>query len=350
MKTRILSGLLVVFLSFAFINANADEDFKKNFSKEFQCDENTLVDIKNKFGDVNITDWDKDMVSIQVVITVEADDQEEANEYFDRIKITLDKDGNTVKGHTELVESFNNVDFRIDYEVNMPKNLKLLLENKYGDVTINELANHVDIAVKYGSLRANKLSYGDDKPRSQVYLGYSKSSKIGECGWLKVQMAYSTLEIEKSDAIMILSKYSTFYAEESNSIVAESKYDGYKIGRLKKFVTTEAKYSKYHFRELTQKIESLMKYSDIEVEKIPAGFDEIDIEMKYGKVKLGIEAGASYEVEAECEYGAIKYPESKNLSTHKGNTSQKIWGVIGDESNPKSKVNVECKYGKIYLE
>ncbi|PIE85998.1 MAG: hypothetical protein CSA05_02775 [Bacteroidia bacterium] len=344
------AAFTLLFPFFVVFTASADEDFTKKYRKEFKSDSHTEVDIFNKFGDVNITDWDKNMVAIEVVVSVEADDKEEANEYFERIAITLEKSGNTVKGKTEILRGFSNVSFSIDYKINMPKNLRLKLMNKYGNVFINELSNKIDVAVKYGSLKANKLSYGNETTKSEISLAYCKGSAIEKCSFLKLNLAYSKLEIEESNALTLETKYSKFYLEKANSVLTSSKYDTYRIGEIDKFKTFEAKYSEYEIRQLSSTIEAEIKYSEIEVDKIPAGFDVIDIRMAYGKINLNIDTEASYMLDAYTKYGKIDYPSGNKLNRQKENAILKVWGNVGSESNPKSKVKLRGSYGKIYLD
>jgi len=94
----------------------------------------------------------------------------------------------------------------INYTVNMPKDIKLNLSNKYGPVFITELTGHAVINVNYGKLVAGKLLRGNEKPLSEVNLGYS-NAEIEEVSWLKSNIKYSTLQIEKSCCFQFRYKY-----------------------------------------------------------------------------------------------------------------------------------------------
>ena len=52
-----------------------------------------------------------------------------------------------------LMGSFNNVEFSINYKIKMPKNLQLNLINKFGNVYINELSNKFEVEVKLWSFK-----------------------------------------------------------------------------------------------------------------------------------------------------------------------------------------------------
>jgi hypothetical protein len=176
------------------------EEFSKNLHKDYDANENTLLIIQNKFGDVDINNWDKNKVSIDVIITVDHKNEEKAKELIDYIEVEFNQTGNTIEAITKIDEKFskwnsftfndNQKEFSIDYKVNIPKNIKLDLLNKYGSVFINEVAGHTKISVKYGNLKINKLTRENIKPLNEIYLGYSNGT-IEDCKWLNLNIKYS---------------------------------------------------------------------------------------------------------------------------------------------------------------
>lgn len=339
---------LFLFLQIAFASvAFADEEFTKKYHEEYDTDKSTVLEVHNKYGEVNIKNWENNQIVIDVTVTVEADDKEEAEKYMKQIKIKIDKSGNKIEAVTDLDGSFNNVDFTIDYEIKMPTATPLTLSNKYGAIFINELSNFVDIAVKYGSLQINTLTNGKTDPKSKIDLGYSKGS-IGKCNWLKIGLAYSKLSINEATALIVVSKYSGLEVEESSTIVAESKYDkDYEIGKVNNFVC-EGKYSRYDIEEVASTLKLDIGYSKVSVDYIPQNFELIKIESKYGSIDLDIDENAEYKLKASLKYGSIDYPESEKISVQKENTSVEVWGDVGQ--NPKGEVFIQSKYGNVDIE
>ncbi len=350
MKTLSRLALILIFFQLTTVfTVSADDEYTKEYKDEFPVEANTMVNISNKFGKVNIMNWDKNTVEIKVIITVEANSREKAEKFFDDVNITLTKENNIIKGITDFETRFNNSDFSIDYEVHMPRDVKLDLTNKFGAVFINELSEKCNITVKYGALKINKLLDSDQKPYSRIILAYSEGSHIGECNWLKLILSYSELEIDKSRALMVKSKYSKLFAEENSSIVAESKYDGYEIGRAKNFVCTGA-YAGYEIGQINGKLKLEVKYTDIDVDDFASNFDEVIIEAKYSDIDLEFPSDASYHLNVNTEYTNVEYPESDNISRHRDGTELHLKGTVGPNKNPKSKVSVESKYGEIDID
>ncbi len=355
-KTALLLVLVqILVISSAFAEG---EEFSKNLHKEYDANENTLLIIQNKFGDVDINNWDKNQVSIDVTITVDHHNEAKAKELIDYIDVVFSQSGNTIEAITKIDDKFskwntftfndNQKEFSIDYKVNLPKNIKLDLTNKYGSVFINELAGHTKISVKYGNLKINKLTRSKVKPHNEIYLGYSNGT-IEECEWLSLTIKYSELDIKKCKALIAKTKYSDLFVDNAKSIVCESKYDDYRLGKIVNFVTTSA-YTDFEIEEISKKLEFDNRYGNLDVDYVPNGFEKISIENEYGSVNIGIDINASYNIKGYAKYADIDYAHEGRVSRIKESTSVRVEGLVGKESNTKSFVEIETKYGSVELE
>ncbi|MFO7844341.1 MAG: DUF4097 family beta strand repeat-containing protein [Bacteroidales bacterium] len=350
--------LLIFFIQILVVSAafSAADEFSKNLHKEFNADQNTLLLIENKFGDVDINNWDKNQVVIDVTITVDHRNEDKAKELLEYIQVDISQDGNTIKAITTIDNKFskwnftfsdNKKEFSIDYDIKIPKNIKLDLENKYGNVFINEISGHAIVDVKYGNLKINKIIRGNKKPFSEISLGYSNGN-IDECEWLNVTLQYSRLEIERSKALIAVTKYSKLFVNKVSSIVCESKYDTYNIGTISNFVGTTA-YTEMKFKEVSKLLEVDNRYGGITVDFIPQGFEKIDIDNEYGGIKLGIDANASYQIKGYAKYADIDYPGTRRVTHIKEGNSLTVKGSVGEKENPASEVNIQTKYGNVRL-
>lgn len=354
------SVILLIFVQLLVISSAfaLSDEFSKNLHKEYNADANTLLIIENKFGDIDINNWDKNKVTIDVTITVDHRNEDKAKELLDYITVNFKQSGNTIEAITDIDDkfskwntfSFNDDDkeFSIDYKVYIPNDIKLDLENKYGSVFINEIKGHADIAVKYGNLKINKITRGNVKPLSQVYLAYSKGT-IEECKWLNINIKYSKLEIEEAQALIAITKYSKLYVDKASSIVCESKYDEYRLGSLTNFVASTA-YTGYEINEIYKKVEIDNRYGGIDIDYVSADFEKISIENEYGDIDIGIDPNASYHIKGYAKYADIDYPGIGKVSRIKENTSLQIEGLVGEDNNTKSYVEIETKYGDVDLE
>lgn len=360
LKLKHAAIILILTICMNISGKAAQDEYSKNKHKEYDVNEQTVLVLSNKYGDVDITNWQQDKVSIDVTITVDHRREEKAKELLEDILVEINKQNNTIEAVTEFDKNFSrsgglfnfgddSKEFRIDYNVKIPRYMNLELENKYGDVFINEITGHADIAVKYGNLKANKILRDNSKPLSHVNLAYSNGS-IGEVNWLKLTLKYTpnNCKIEKAKALIAVTKYSKLNVEQASSIVCESKYDNYRLGSLSNIVC-EAKYTDFRVDQVTKKIDLVSEYGDFSVSNIPKGFEKIKVDNKYGKVDVGIDENASYQLKGEANYADIDFPSSGSVSRIQKNTEMKVSGLVGKDENTESEVNITTKYGNVDL-
>jgi hypothetical protein len=354
-KSNYKSGMFFFISLFLISSALSAEEVTKEFHKEYIAGTKTL-EISNRYGDVVISSWDKDQIIIDVKVTVDMSNREKAQKLLDYIDVQFSEGTNVISAKTVIDNNFNfsgwgdSKRFKIDYNIKMPVGTDLTLSNKYGNTDIDELHGLMDLDIKYGNLTAGKLTRGNIKPLSQLNLAYGKGT-IDETGWLNLTERYvGSMEIAKSQAILLDSKYSKIMLGETSSVVGESKYDNIKIDNIKNLVL-ENGYTEVNIGELTKKLTYSGSYGSFSIETIPAGFESLDVETHYMGVKLGINETASYKLEAKVSYGGLKYNEDnfKNQRRIVENNSTELSGTVGNEENPSSRVNILASYGTVRL-
>jgi len=354
-KSIYKSGLFFIISLFLISSTISADEVTKEFHKEYTAGIKTLA-ISNKYGDVVIQSWDKDQIVIDVKVTVDMSNRDKAQSFLDKIDVQFSEGTNVISAKTVLEDNFNfsgwsdSKRFRIDYNIKMPVGTDLTLSNKYGNTDIDELHGLMDLDIKYGNLTAGKLTRGNIKPLSRLILAYGKGT-IDETGWLDLNERYvGSMEIAKSQAILLDSKYSKIMLGETSSMVGESKYDNIKIETIKNLVL-ENGYTEVNIGELIKKLNYSGSYGSFSIDRIPAGFESLDVDTHYMGVKLGIEESACYKLDAKVTYGGLKYDEDnfKNQRRVIENNSTELSGTVGKEENPSSKVNVLSSYGTVRL-
>jgi hypothetical protein len=333
------------------------EELSKEFHKEYKAGPNTTLNVDNKYGDIVIQSWDKDQIVIDVRITVEHPNQDRAQKYLDQIDVQFSEGTNSVSAKTVIDDKFSfsgwggdSKKFSIDYTISMPAAAALSLSNKYGNTDVDDLSGKVNMDIRYGSLTAGKLTHGNEKPWSSISLAYSKGT-IDEASWLDLTIRYvGSFSLDKCQALMLDSKYSKLTLGEISSLVGESRYDNVRIEKVSNLVFDNG-YCDVKINELTKKLKYSGSYGSLEVQSVPTGFERLDTDTRYLGVKLGIEDNASYKLNANLSYGGLKYDEEKfrNQKRIIENNKTEISGIVGEEENPKSEVNVSSSYGSVKL-
>jgi hypothetical protein len=356
-KSDYKSGLLLFISLFIISFSISAQELTKEFHKEFTAGANTTLEISNRYGDVVIESWDKDQVVIDVKVTVEFPNKDRAEKLLSYIDVRFSEGENLISAKTVIDDKFNfsgwgfnSKKFSIDYNVKMPVGTALTLANKYGNTDIDELHGLVNLDIKYGNIEAGKLTRGNVKPLNSLNLAYGKGT-IDEAGWLDLTIRYTgNMNIAKSQALLLDSKYSKLTIGETSSVVGESKYDNISIESINNLVL-ENGYTETNIGVLTKKLTYNGSYGSFSVDRVPAGFESIDIETHYMGVRLGIEESANYKLEAKVSYGGLKYNEDnfKNQRRIVENNSNEVTGIFGKEESPSARVNIIASYGSVKL-
>ncbi|PLX05441.1 MAG: hypothetical protein C0594_07315, partial [Marinilabiliales bacterium] len=99
LKYNILFLLLVVFSSYGFAN---EEEYVKKMHKEWDVNESTLLEIQNKFGDITVKNITENKVMMDIIITVKAKDQKDADKKTSFISINFPISDNHITAITEI--------------------------------------------------------------------------------------------------------------------------------------------------------------------------------------------------------------------------------------------------------
>lgn len=354
---RILRISVTTFFCIAlFPNIFSQDKVVSEINETYSIHKETELSITNKYGNIDIRNWDKQEVDVKVQIVVKDMSEKQVEDILKAIKIEYRVEGDKIVFETSYDDNFSkNIfsfgdggkKFEVNYIVNMPHSLKIHLNNKYGNIFIDKLSSASIIELKYGNLRANDIKSENKDPMTQLILGYSEGN-IEMCSWLKIATKYSKINIEESKALIVVSKYSKIYVERGSSIVTESKYDEYNVGTIANFVT-EASYTNFRFKSIGKKLQSKSNYSDFKISFMPASFEMVKITNKYGSYKIGIEDNASYHIKGYSKYGNIAFPNVGRVNRIQENTELTIEGLVGKNDNTDAKVIIESKYGTIKL-
>lgn len=349
MKTtyRICVLLLLFFFLAGLTTVSAKDEYTKTISKQFNVKNGDKLIVDNRFGKVQCVNSDKDELSIRVNITVTAHNEEEAGKYFNRINIDINQNGPVITAKTSLSENHSaSSNFSIDYEVNMPAYMDLTIDNKFGDIFINELAGKGDIEVSYGNIDINKLINSDNLV--QVKFGQ------GRIGWMKgavVNLSYSKLDLDYSGSMRLNSKYSDLAAGQIISLNCD--FEGGNLSLTNSSVIEcRSKFSQISVGKLDKSVTLNSQYGNFDVDAIAPEFTNIDVRNRFGQISLNISGDASYTLDASMQFCDLDYPNHNAHMTEVdvNPTSKTYKGTIGQADHPAATVTIDSQYGGVSIE
>ena len=352
----LISGLIVLFS----LTGHAQFTETREFVKRFRIQQETRIDITNKYGKIELNTWNKDSVVIQFRMEVNEKKQDKLakildnldfdisnSQYYLIVKTEVDKNRSPIEN--ELVKFKEtmlqtNGSIRIDLVIWLPDQHELRLENKFGDIIMGDYLGETQINLSNGKLKAGTL------PKiSSLNLSFADAS-VNDLTNARIISNYSDILIKNAGAIRFESKSSDIEVLNSEDLSIDSRRDKYRI-RIAEKVDATANFSHFILSELKNKANMRLNYGSLDMEKIMSSFNSIYVESRSTDVNLYFNPEAKFnfqitETKTDLKLGRELKVEDKevldpkeNKIRHSGyfgkrmNEDQLIIHAIGGETN-----------------
>jgi len=83
-------------------------------------------------------------------------------------------------------------------------------------------------------------------------------------------------------------------------------------------------------------------------ERLDKDFTSLDVNNRYGSVKVNVSPLSVFEIIGHIRYGSIVYPDKNSVNKITESNETTINGVIG-EGQPKSKMKISAKYTTVKI-
>ncbi len=168
-------------------------DKQKQINRSITLKNNQQVSITNSFGKVNVNNWSRNEVKVEITIKVSAVNDKLAQELLDRIQI-IENIGAAISFETKT-GAVKNVSkqskMEIDYVVTLPSQTPLYVKNSFGDTFIPDRKGATEILQSFGGLKAGNL-YRD----AVIKVEFGKLIADGIDG-SKIKSSYSEVDVKK---------------------------------------------------------------------------------------------------------------------------------------------------------
>lgn len=303
MKNTFLLFMLCLLFSASHASANTHE-IKRVITKQFNVSAGSELDINNKYGNIVIKTWNKEVIDFSIEIIGKGDKENIAQQMADRVSIDFNQTGRRVSAKTNFEQQrhFNcpNCGTTVNYTVNVPASVYLNLINKYGNIRLDETTQTFKADVKYGNIYAGRLSGKDNS----IILKYGKL-ELGETGKLTLDIKYGDVRIDKIDDWNLNCAYSNLSSTEIGTLKATSRYDNYKIGKIGTFFINTA-YSNITLNHLSDRLEaSSLKYCNVKIDDLSENFKAITIDANYTPVRINLTKNIIFKADLFNHYGNI---------------------------------------------
>lgn len=345
--TKVIATVFVFYIS--IVSLSADEWIEKTVAdKEFNIEKGAELVIDHKFGEVKCENWDKSAISVMVVVRALTDDSKKAQKIFDNTEVDLKGNSSKVEVSCELDQRYRNgkdIKVSIDFYIKMPSWIELNMETNYSSAYIETVDGNTNISCGYGNIEIISVN----SVNNEVEIKFGN----GEIGYIEsgdIEISYSKFELKGTNNLTIESEYSDVQVDKSKELSIEIEGGNLEIGSVSS-IQLESKFTNVEISNLVSSLFAETEYCNLTVGKISPDFSTINIENEYGAVNLGVGDGASYGLKATAHYGHIEYPEDRaDISFRSQEVDElKIIGVVGNNNNPTSNIELHTNYGSINI-
>ena len=285
-----------------WLSANG-QTYSDKIVRSYKINKTSSIDVSNKYGKIHVVKWDKDSVKFEVDFSIKTSTAGK----LDRIKNSIDFDFTGTEYYvtaktkfltsrgiiSDFMNSVLSVDMNqiiIDYLVYIPDYVSIRIENKFGDVYIDDLNGNLDLNLSNGDFKANNLNGS-----SLINIGLGDGT-INYMNKGKLYISYSDFHIKKSNRLNIESRSSKVYADNIKYLKLISRRDKIYITNIDQFLG-DSYFSDISIQKLNKELNYSFKYGELSINSINNKFSFININSEYTDVNLIFETGSYYDVD-----------------------------------------------------
>lgn len=358
-KTLLLS---VAMLNTYAVSAgpNKDSSLTRKENKDFSVGNTVLVDIQNKYGEVIIHTWNEDKVRVEVSITAHGKDKDKAEKMLERVEMQWEKVGDEVRVHTlfdqntspmkelwknitdQATALLNESKIEVDYNIYLPKQAQLLIDNKYGDVYLGDVTGVIEVNLSHGTLQATNLP---NQTKLVLNFGNAIIKSLGES---YIEVKGGTVDVETVQGLELNSTVSEIHIDEVKELQLNSRNDRIFIDEAA-VINGKGLFSKVKMGVLSNGANLDLKYGNFNVDRVKAGFNSVNITSSSTDILLTVEEMAAFDLDVTALQEKLQLPKNNTTalsSSEEGKfTTKKLSvGAIGKQAG---KIAINANGGEV---
>ena len=354
MKYTRFKILLLLFPVLVYAN-RPEGKFKKTKTIERRFDAGTdgKVFIDNSYGNINVITGNQPEVVIKVFIKVDGDDLDAVEERFEKIKIQIDRQNNDITAKTIIENTSQSggswlswifggatkqTNFKINYDIKMPQQWQLKINNDYGHIYLNKLSGDFDLNADYGSFDIGQLT-GDNNSISTDYFSESNIDFVKNAD---IDADYSRINIATAYRLKMDCDYSTIKIDDVRELNFDNDYGSIYVKNVKK-VTGSGDYQTRVFGNVDF-IKFSGDYGSLKIDGLLPGFDMIDLSCDYTNIKIINSLDATFRFDMHQTYGCFKNGDMTIVKEIDHNSIKTVKGYYKDQ-NARSLIKIDMEYG-----
>lgn len=342
--SKIIIAVSLLYSSISFAQSGQYEILDKSYRP---ASKSTQLEIENNFGNISLSVWDQNNISVKITLEVDGYDEKESKEILEKIELKTNESSNSISIKTNLKShnsfSFRKKSFKINYEVNLPDGHPLSLTNEFGNIFMADYAGNTNIKLEYGDLTAGKM--GD----LELTQGFGKS-EIEAIKKGVFQLEYmDSFTLAVADELELTAEFSEIEIEDIKSINFNLEYGKLLIGSVYNY-EGRSEFSKISIDELYENFKLNAEYASgtVEISKLGKDIKSFLLDTEFSKSEIHLEKDANLGFETEHSFGKLetKGDNIKYSKKLKDMSEEEYSGTIGNQPDQiKTTLKIKTNYG-----
>lgn len=332
---------------------NGRHSKEKKLTKEFKVSADALLKIDNSYGNIDISTWDRNTLSIEVFIRTNGDDQQKVQEKLEEINIEFNQNSAGVSAKTHfskesspwwsvLFGNSSNVNMEINYIIKAPVTNSVELNNDYGNIYLDRLTGNSKINCDYGKIDIGELRGNNNT----LNFDYSRNSHFGYIKKATINADYSEFTIDSAESIEIYADYSASNLKKVEQLSFNCDYGSLSVDKVKKISGT-GDYLNTKIGQVFISADLKADYGSLAIDKIVKGAGNVNISSDYAGIKIGYAQGHPFGFTINTSYGEVKGLDNFEIEKQNQSSSSKSYEGYHLEHSGKSNLTINSSYANI---
>lgn len=364
MKIKELPFSLLLLTLFAIPLSGIAQTFDKErlVSRSFKTTASTEIEVTNKYGDIHLIPWDQDSVRFDIRLQVKSTKQSKLDKTFDFIDFDFKANNYYIIAQTvfeqggsfwsEVSDIANNLfsagtSTSIDYTIHLPKNARVSLQNKYGDIYLTDFSGSMSIDLSNGNLKAHDLT---GPLNLVVNFGDVDIQTLNEA---EITLNYGEFHLDEGHQLKLNNRSASVYANKIDHLSLDGKRSKYYLDELEN-LDGESYFSNMDIDLLTQSMSLNVRYGALDLKSVGSKVTTLDLTSNDADLTLMLEPEKSYNIQLLVTDKTEVLYSSKitNIKTDEARTADdkiKATCTIGPKKQPVVPVNITSEAGRLSL-
>ncbi|MBS1772258.1 MAG: hypothetical protein JST82_05315 [Bacteroidetes bacterium] len=325
---------------------------EKRISKSYSVSASDKLYIINHFGDVKINTWNKNEISVDVVIEVRQRSENRANEMMDDISVDYSdavRNGKiTFKTsiNRKNINNSNGERMRIDYTINMPKGSPIDIKNEFGNLIMDDFEGDMNIDVEYGNFNAGDITGSEKVVKVQFGKVDIHSIAVG-----RFNVEYSPLKIDNAQRIGLRNMFGKTTINYVQQLSLVQEYGNLELGTVN-MLSGKISFAGININRVNKGLDLKLEYCNkSRFGTISTSANMLNVKSSFSNLYFTFEKGTNYNADIRVQYGAFDNDNDemrRNIHRSDDNDNyERDRRYTGRTGNGSGTLTVTAEYGNI---